>query len=498
MTYDDEYIKKQFIKNFLKEESRKIVIYGTGIRTKRLLCEITGQDSEVVAMPGALEKIAGLMDIRRTGEWIHGWKVLSEEEVQNIQEVSIVILARNAVINTIFRRIESFTRSRKIAVYDINRNDLTKRIRPQIWQYNSMEENLVRRMFLNEGYGFCSEMLKSEQQAKCFEVFLAKKKLIIRNMGILARLLIAPLVCKYMFWLVRKVLEEEIPLVLFPSRDGFLLEKIYQEIRKERLDLRLPESKYFYTSRRAVLIAGAQNREDVEFITKLPSTGEWWENVRNRFEIDVPRFDNDIISEEIVKLALERSAWERENYLKYLNHAGVICENAVLVDFVAVGTVQGALQKIIGKKLKGCYFLRRFPDTDLTEHLDVESLYGTYGDFEMDFNIYRYYYFLESVLTSDEPSFKFMDNRGNACFYSEKRSKQSLEILRVMHKNILEYCMEMLIRMPDIFSWNAPVDLYDDILGFFSKDFSDIPNTMLNELVNVDEFLDKQIEDCNR
>ena len=58
--------------------------------------------------------------------------------------------------------------------------------------------------------------------------------------------------------------------------------------------------------------------------------------------------------------------------------------------------------------------------------------------------------------------------------------------------------MEMLIRMPDIFSWNAPVDLYDDILGFFSKDFSDIPNTMLNELVNVDEFLDKQIEDCNR
>lgn len=490
MRYDDDsYIKKQFIRNFIQGRPGQIIIYGTGIHTKRLLCEPAGQESGADCIT---KRVAGLMDSGKTGEWMYGKKVMSAKEAGAVEGAYIVILARNAVIHTIFRRIEPFVKDRKIPVYDINGNNLTKRIRPQIEQYDSPEERVVRAVFLSEGYGICPP------KESGFQTFVPEKKLDIRDMSALARLLIAPVICKYMFWLVKKLLEERVPLVLFPSRDGFLLMQIYQRIQMERPDLKLPEPVYLYTSRRASLIAAAKERKDIEFIAKLPSAGTWATNIRKRFEIDFLDFPDGFIPDEVVKLALERSAQERRNYLVYLKKAGVLNRKAAMTDFVAVGTVQGALQQITGDTYKGYYFLRRSPDSSLTEQLDAVSLYGTYGDFEMDCNLYRFYYFLESVMTSDEPSLKYMDDRGNACFYSENRSEKTIKILRQMHAAILEYCTDLLKQLPDLFSWNAPVNLYDEILGYFSRDFSDIPQALLDELINVDEFLEKRVEDCNR
>ena len=112
MYIEDKYIQEQFSKNFLESTSENIIIYGTGVYTKKLLENIH------------TERIVGLMDIARTGEILFGKKVLSYEEVAQIPNVSIVIMARNAVINVIYRRIKPFVQKYKIPVYDINGNNL--------------------------------------------------------------------------------------------------------------------------------------------------------------------------------------------------------------------------------------------------------------------------------------------------------------------------------------------------------------------------------------
>ncbi len=113
MQAEDEYIKEQFTKNFIEATSGNIVIYGVGIHTQRLLENVFS------------DRIVGLMDAKTTGKIMWGKKVLSYDEVAAIPDVIIVILARNAVINVIYRRIESFVKEHNIKVYDINANDLS-------------------------------------------------------------------------------------------------------------------------------------------------------------------------------------------------------------------------------------------------------------------------------------------------------------------------------------------------------------------------------------
>ena len=120
MYIEDRYIQEQFKINFLGHKCNKnIVIYGTGIHTQRLLEAVNDNC------------IVGLMDAKRTGEVLWGKCVLSETEVAELENPCIIILARQAVIYVIYRRIMSFVQQNRIPVYDINGN-----------QFHGSKENL--------------------------------------------------------------------------------------------------------------------------------------------------------------------------------------------------------------------------------------------------------------------------------------------------------------------------------------------------------------------
>ena len=112
MYIETQYILDQFNINFIEKMSGPIILYGTGLNTQRLL-ERADND-----------RIMGLMDDKKTGQVLWGKKVLAYEEVAEIKDVIIVIIARNAVINVIYRRIESFCKENKISVYDIQGKNL--------------------------------------------------------------------------------------------------------------------------------------------------------------------------------------------------------------------------------------------------------------------------------------------------------------------------------------------------------------------------------------
>ena len=55
MKTEDQYIQERFCQNFIETDCQNIVIYGTGIHTKRLLENIK------------TNRIVGLMDAAKTG-----------------------------------------------------------------------------------------------------------------------------------------------------------------------------------------------------------------------------------------------------------------------------------------------------------------------------------------------------------------------------------------------------------------------------------------------
>lgn len=700
MYVEEQYIREEFNKNFILGIPGNIVIYGTGIHTQKLLKAVK------------TDRIVGLMDIQKTGEVILGKKVLSYEEVARIKDVYIVIIARNAVINIIYRRIKEFVSKNGIDVYDINGSnlcrefadlkrehecfslnvsDLKKKIsnadvvsfdifdtlltrqvlrprnifdvmnqilanksyvfsserikaednfpigsNPTIYQiYGRLKENLnlsdaeaeellqleleiekkylVRRevmcnileeaadqgkriflvsdMYMPSGilrnllsefnitrfedllvsceYGKIKEeglfkelILKKELDGKTVlhigdnlfaDVLSAEKsgimpykvygpvemlensiysdtltrslsleeniviasfasnaynnpfgeyqkngKLFLNDKKKVIDLFISPVIWKYSIWLIQQLKIREIDYIIFPSRDGFVLKKIYDEIRNSQRTLDLPDSHYLYASRRLTLTAASQTVEDVKNVLRFEGAGSDKDKLKERFET-VCNSMTENVPEEVFEEALKEAAKEKENYVKYLQKNDLYKNKRIgFVDFVAMGTIQEALQRITGKKLYGFYFLRRSANESSKRELECDSLYKMNGDFQLEANIYRFYYFLETLLTSYEPTVRYMDANGKPVFYEEKRDENTLNMLQCVHSYVIEYCRKMQELCPDIIKWNSGVEIYDELLGFFSLDYADIEDMEICHLKNIDEFMGRCVTEINR
>lgn len=699
---EDQYIQEEFRKNFIENFDGNIVIYGTGMHTKKLL------ENEADA------KIAGLMDASKTGEVIYGKKVLSYDEVAQIAETEptyIVIIARNAVINVIYRRIQEFVSLYEIPVYTVNGKQLTASsadnpskecfqqkeaelqalideaevvsfdifdtllcrcvMRPadifvhmdhqlgreryifskertkaeseltQNSNYNiydiyekfkentgesdekvnsllqleiDTEKKFIRRrermceilrqtadkgkkVYLISDMYFSADILKEilsgiditeydglyvstdwkssktenlfaavRQDAELFDKkwlhigdnffsdicapqrigiktfqvysttemleqsiysnileynrsieeniviayfasiafnnpfsgFSENGRLQINEAQVMTLLIIAPVLMKYVIWLVKGVRQNNSDLIIFPSRDGFIIKHIYDELCSEYPEWKLPESIYLYTSRRAALIAAAENERDIDRIIKLPASGSFSERIKKRFDIGLSN-EYEEIPQSLKAELLRICSREREAYKNYLKGVDFFeREKIAFIDFVAMGTVQDALQRITDKEIYGYYFLRRSPDSLYTVNLKCESMYPVSGDFQTEANIYKFYYFLENILSSYEPTFKRIEPDGTKEFYEELRSKAEIEQLRDIHQAVITYCKDMFALFPDILSMDADIKLYDKLLGFFDRDYTDINPDILNNIINYDELLGKKVTELNR
>ena len=355
---------------------------------------------------------------------------------------------------------------------------------------HSLEEGMVAAVFAGIAY------------QDPFGMFSGNGKLVVSNAGTLAKLLAAPLVMKYMATLLAEIRQYGDVQVLFPSRDGYLLKKIYDHIANIGRIGSIQESKYIYTSRRAALIAAAKDAKDIDFIIGLPDEQGWGicGKISRRFGLELHEEYSSVndVPAELKEKLLNICRKERENYTSYLREEGFFQKRGIFVDLIAVGTVQDALQRITGKELYGYYFLRRRPDSRYTENLCCTSMYSESGDFEPGANIYKYYYFLENILTSFEPAFLRVGDDGDKEFFKEMRTDAVLSQVREMHDAVFGYCMEMSGLYPDIYAMNAPLDIYEEILGFFDSNLIDIAPSILGSLVNHDELLGKTVTDFNR
>ena len=187
-----------------------------------------------------------------------------------------------------------------------------------------------------------------------------------------------------------------------------------------------------------------------------------------------------------------QSERERNNYIGYISDTGILKhDNIAFIDFVAAGKVQNGLEKLIaGKKIQGFYFLRRDPDKgELDRDINVRSFYPSKGAFEIDFNVYKYYLFLEMILTSPEATFHSISDEGGISFMEEVRTEEHLEIVSRFQESILEYADVFLGVCPDLMSCQIDKNIPDIILGFLDKENTTINMEEVTSLVLTDEFL---------
>ena len=56
----------------------------------------------------------------------------------------------------------------------------------------------------------------------------------------------------------------------------------------------------------------------------------------------------------------------------------------------------------------------------------------------------------------------------------------------------------MLNLLPDINTAVSGIELFDGLLGYFSADYSELGTDELNQLINIDEFMGKNVVELNR
>jgi len=271
---------------------------------------------------------------------------------------------------------------------------------------------------------------------------------------------LAPLLTEFIFWFITNVEREYLDRVLFISRDGYLMHKMYERIRQFRIkmgDTSIPASIYCLISRNLGIAASLQNDDDIRYAAKLPFNGTGKEMLQRRFflEEDICQDDNSMypdIEEYILahkKAVYTKSNEMRSNYLKYIS--GFQLDNLSsfgLFDFVSTGTCQMCLEKILNKKLTGLYFYREYENYEPKKNLTIH-------DFGHDYSSYMEkvkdnYFCLENLLKEPAASVSYIDWEGNVVKNKEYRNAFQLDTIKEVQTGIMDYLEDVLAIRADM------------------------------------------------
>ena len=259
-------------------------------------------------------------------------------------------------------------------------------------------------------------------------------------------LFVAPMVMDFTRWFEEKTIELGIENRWLCARDGFLLKRLYEVMYP---DVR---AEYFYTSRISAIRAGMNSHEDIEYVDSMKFTGEVEDNLRTRFGIDIACISDDDIDEDelgllkYVKPIIQNSIVKRENNKKYINSLNVRDGDISLFDFVAKGTSQLYLQKLVNNHIKGLYFMQLEPQFMKDMNLDIIPFYKE--EEREKSAIFENYYILETLLTSPEASVDEFDDNGTPVFAIETRSERDIDCVMKAQNGIVEYTKKFLQLCP--------------------------------------------------
>lgn len=261
---------------------------------------------------------------------------------------------------------------------------------------------------------------------------------------------IGPFMMEYIQWFQQKVKENHIEQVLFPSRDGYLIQKIYKQ-QKEQID-----NVYFRVSRRAATVAGITDLRDIQRVAQRAYQGNYGDFLKNRFGIamrkDDLRAENDVnkrkdllnqILTDYEAEILQEAREERKSYFKYLDKKKIINrKKQVIFDFVAGGTVQYNFGKLLQKDLKGMYFATMNLPNDMYKQDTgmIDTAYGNIQSYGTNNNLAKYYLLLETILVDGKAAFSHIDDKGHEIYETSDREVSKYPEIKKVQQAVMYYC----------------------------------------------------------
>ena len=303
----------------------------------------------------------------------------------------------------------------------------------------------------------------------------------------------ASLIIDFVMWMHNKEHELDIDQLLLCSRDGYLIKKIYENMYKEYVC-------YFYTSRTSSIRAGVLTKEDVNYVESMRFSGTNEDNLRKRFGIEMDSICQENIApmeQGIImywKEIISRANEKKTNNQKYINSLELGKGKKAIFDFVAKGTSQMFLEKIMNEKLIGFYFQQLDKDFMTDKNLNIYSFYSDAGKEKSAF--FDNYYILETILTSPEPSVNEFDENGNPVFAEETRNEKDINCIMSVQEGIYEYTKLYCKICPD-FEKKINKELDEELLRMIhyvnikDKDFLEltVEDQFFNRMTSIKDLL---------
>lgn len=247
----------------------------------------------------------------------------------------------------------------------------------------------------------------------------------------------APMIFDFAYWFGQQVEEKQISNILFSARDGYLLYKFFTKIYPNC------RPRYFLTSRISAIRAGVLDDADIAYVDSMKFSGTLEDNLRTRFGIDADTVsDADINSNEsglmrYSKIILETAKVKKTNNEKYIERLALKDGPVALFDFVAKGTCQMYIQKLIPNEIQGLYFLQLEPEFMKDKNLKIQPFYSE--EERTDSVVFDDYYILETLLTSPDPSVEEFNEEGEPVYANETRSDTDISCFLRAQEGIVKY-----------------------------------------------------------
>lgn len=307
----------------------------------------------------------------------------------------------------------------------------------------------------------------------------------------------APLISWYVKWLYEQIADNGFDDILFASRDGYLIQKLYNILCEKLGNSSLPQGIYFYTSRKASVMTGINNEAYINMLIDMSLQMPPQKMMRERFGLaakDIQVYDKEKYGDSIHKYVWDhvdaifsRAESAKKNYFKYMGTIQLrIGAKYAFMDFVSSGTSQKSLSRIAPFELYGLY--AGWNGSEAKESVGVQALFDQGDSFFM-----RHYKIMETFLTSHEPSVSHFDENGRPVFSYQDRSQKELEYVSSMQRAVEDYFCELLDLLGDVFVKKSLVDnkLVDNMFSMCDQAIIIDENSVLNHLRLMDDWRKK-------
>ena len=267
---------------------------------------------------------------------------------------------------------------------------------------------------------------------------------------------IGPWALGFMQWAARQIDELGIEQFIYPSRDGFLFYQIGR-IMREYGYMADVDQIYIKASRRALSVASIQSEDDLPLaLGPQRYRGTNGGMLKGRFGVK-PRASDSAqaqeagsIEESIAYLRsympeiYKEANWERKNYQAYLKQNNVNDKKAAIFDFVARGTVQYYMEKLLNKRLVGLYCATiDHPNQMYPETNHVYAAFGNGGVYTKQGNrglLFRVMEMMETILVDGDNTLEFIDTDGTPVLSTYDGSyEQAMKVQRYASAFVQEY-----------------------------------------------------------